>query len=807
MTEQRYYCGTPRRLQLIKEQSALNGLDYLEIANVAQTELRLVFAHPLPGEVGEIPAAPPLLDRGNFRIEGGERTRGIRVTGVTVSGNEALITVDKAGDFSTYSLHLVADASLPDSLPPAGFDPWLAAIDFSFKVECPSDFDCAAPVPCDEPELAEPELNYLAKDYESFRRLLRDRMALLMPDWKDRSPADLQITLVELLAYLGDQLSQYQDAVTGETYLLTSRLRRSVARHVRPLDYRLHEGANARCFVHLAVTAASAADGAVLPVESPLFTALKNTGPAVDPALLSEALAQQPTVFETMSELTLRAEQNSIPLHTWSDADCCLPKGATRAWLVNTPDRGLAAGDLLAFEEIASPETGLPQDADPTRRHVVRLTGTRLLRDDLESVDVLEVTWDREDALPFPLCVSAEVLAVDGTPQVVETGLARGNIVPADHGLSIQGVTLDPATPQGEEPYEPRLPRQPLVFREPFEPGTAGSQPAVRLLSQELRATLPAMLLTDGTETWFPKLDLLRSGRFDPHFVAEPERDGSTHLRFGNGRYGKVPPTGTALAASLRQGGGPAGNIGAGALRHVASTLIGIEGLRNILPASGGQAAESLDEAKAFAPYAYRVQRRAVVAEDYAAVAQEDPDVQQATAEHRWFGSWYTVVVIVDGREGRLVSEDAVFRQRLLARLETRRMAGVDLQLRDPRFLNLDLYLKVCAKGGVFNADLREALIDRFSSGRRRDGLLGFFHPDNLTFGQTLYLSEVLAAAMEVDGVASVEIGHLHPWGQETGDYLTAGIIAPGQGEVLRLENNPSLPEHGVFDCEVHGGL
>ena len=51
------------------------------------------------------------------------------------------------------------------------------------------------------------------------------------------------------------------------------------------------------------------------------------------------------------------------------------------------------------------------------------------------------------------------------------------------------------------------------------------------------------------------------------------------------------------------------------------------------------------------------------------------------------------------------------------------------------RFLNLDLYLKVCAEGGVFNADLREALIDRFSSGRRRDGQLGFFHPDNLTFG------------------------------------------------------------------------
>ena len=183
MSDQRYHCGTPRRLQLIKEQSALNGLDYLEIANAAQTQLRVVFAHPLPGQPGEVPPAPPLLDRGNFRIEGGERTRGIQVVGLATNGNEALITVDRAGDFSTYTLRLVADATLPESLPPPGFDPWLAVIDFSFKVECPSDFDCAAEVPCDEPELVEPELNYLAKDYESFRRLLLDRMALLMPDW------------------------------------------------------------------------------------------------------------------------------------------------------------------------------------------------------------------------------------------------------------------------------------------------------------------------------------------------------------------------------------------------------------------------------------------------------------------------------------------------------------------------------------------------------------------------------------------------------------------------------------------------
>src|SRR3712207_7620689 len=49
-------------------------------------------------------------------------------------------------------------------------------------------------------------------------------------------------TLVELLAYTGDYLSYYQDAVATEAYLETARRRISVRRHVRLIDYPMHEG-------------------------------------------------------------------------------------------------------------------------------------------------------------------------------------------------------------------------------------------------------------------------------------------------------------------------------------------------------------------------------------------------------------------------------------------------------------------------------------------------------------------------------------------------------------------------------------
>ena len=67
-----------------------------------------------------------------------------------------------------------------------------------------------------------------------------------MPDWRERNPADLGVALVELLAYVGDHLSYRQDAVATEAYLGTARRRVSVRRHARLVDYRMHDGCNAR---------------------------------------------------------------------------------------------------------------------------------------------------------------------------------------------------------------------------------------------------------------------------------------------------------------------------------------------------------------------------------------------------------------------------------------------------------------------------------------------------------------------------------------------------------------------------------
>ena len=232
-----YFCANPRRRDEVRKVNFLNGIDFIEVAPADQRTLLVHFIRPVAG-----------LTKGNFRIVGGVRVKDVQVqTLVSTAGEVVTLQTDRSGDFSTYTLQLVTSAAVGDV--PPGFDPMLAAVSFSFKVNCPSDYDCASELDCPEPQFPAPHINYLAKDYASFRKLILDRLAVTMPEWRERNPADLGITLVELLAYAGDQLSYYQDAVATEAYISTARRRTSVRRHARLVDYAMHDGQNARAWL------------------------------------------------------------------------------------------------------------------------------------------------------------------------------------------------------------------------------------------------------------------------------------------------------------------------------------------------------------------------------------------------------------------------------------------------------------------------------------------------------------------------------------------------------------------------------
>ena len=819
MTTTQYRCGNERRRQEVRRSPGSNppnGIDYLEVLS-DQRVLRLHFLKPLPT------APDQTVTPANVAIAGGTRVRNIRVAAVAATGNVLSVLVREAGDFATYTLRLVTSATNRDA--PDWLDPQLAALAFSFKIDCPSDFDCRAEDECVESLPPAPVIDYLAKDYASFRRLMLDRLAVVMPHWRERNPADVGIALVETLASAADQLSYFQDAVATEAYLGTARRRVSVRRHARLLDYLMHDGANARAWVHVRLV--DDVDQAQLWVVDPVtgertrFLTRVVGGVAVPEAEFAAlAVGARAEVFEPLHDQPLFAAHNEIRFYTWGDEACCLPAGATRATLRRRSSTGaevqLAAGDVLVFEEVRGPETGDPADADPTHRHAVRLTDDPILREDplfLEGappapIPVVEIAWAPADALPFPLCLSATV----GGDLIEDVSVARGNIVLADHGRTIEGEALAPIS--ADAPYRPTLASGPVTQQGnvavtsgrlvPFDPAA----PAAEALRWDLRAVRPVVELREGGAAgvlWRPQRDLLASDRFATEFVVEAEEDGRAYLRFGTPPLGRTPTA--ALAATYRVGNGRRGNIGADAIAHIVAAPLAnaVAAVRNPLPAAGGIDPEPIEQVRLYAPQAFRTQERAVTEADYGAAAERHPEVQKAAATRRWTGSWYTMFLTIDRARGLPV--DRALETSLRRHLERFRLAGHDLEVEGPRFVPLDVVLRVCVAPGYFRANVRQALLEVFSSGALPGGGRGFFHPDNFTFGQPVFLSRIVAAAMAVPGVTWVDVERVQRWGQRAQGERERGSIEFGRLEIARLDNDASLPENGKIEFDMQGGL
>jgi hypothetical protein len=837
-----YRCGNENRRDAVRNAKdsngdpILNGMDYLEVVSADEKTLELHFIHPLPGQTGGVPSTGDPLSDNNFVVLGGVRVQGITLKVSATADNVITLVASSAGDYSTYALQLVAGEE--SEQPPSGFDPQLAALRFTFKIECPSDFDCAPEDDCPPDSLPAPLIDYLAKDYSSFRRLMLDRLSTIMPNWTERNAADMGIALVESVAYAADHVSYYQDAVATEAYLGTARERVSMRRHARLLDYAMHDGCNARAWVTLEVTPGGAIDGAVLPMGTSLLTRGMDDTFVVAPADLKDLLENEhPLVFETLHDVTLSSTHNRIRLYTWDDTECCLPKGSTRATLHNDPGLSLAAGDILVFEEILGPDTGAAPDADPAHRHAVRLTevatedtnGDPLL-DPLHNTPIAEIEWDSADALPFPLCVSAVIASDTGSHLVEDLSVARGNTVLTDHGLTITGEDLGNIRTDSAGNLERPALREGPVTRQGHSRDRFGelvrddenepvvfdpSAPAVSAMVWEMRDTLPAVKLIengDASRPWLPRFDLLTSSRFDQHFALETENDARARIRLGDGFHGEKPKPDSTFKADYRIGNGADGNVGAEAITRIVLAGGGVERVRNPLPAHGGADPESMEEVRQYAPQAFRTQERAVTEADYAEMAERHPEVQKAAATLRWTGSWYTVFITVDRTNGRVV--DAAFEQEMRAFIERFRLAGEDIEVDGPRFVPLDVVFTVCLLPGYSRAQVKEALLDRFSSRVLSDGTLGFFHPDRFTFGQTVYLSQLIALAMSVPGVKWVDAedtalkpNRFRRWGQPASGEFEAGMIQFGRLEIARLDNDPSVPENGRVDFIMEGDM
>jgi hypothetical protein len=830
-------CDEPRRLA-VEAHATLNGIDYLEVLD------RDAPPGSLPQRTLLVHCLKPLsaLDERNVVILGGERVRDVKAewamiaasltnppaTAAEISSLSALpdadrvlvVRTDSEGDFSTYTLRLQRSAIDPE--PPPSFDPQLAEVEFTFKVECPTDFDCGPRHSCAEPSYPSPDVDYLAKDYSSFRRLMLDRLAQVLPDWSARTPADLGVTLVELLAYAGDQLSYFQDAVATEAYLATARRRTSLRRHAVLVDYAVHEGSNARTWVQLQL--ATGVPSAVIALEG--LQLLTRVAPL--PARISDdpfsrdhrdAFAAAPTVFEPMdpdgrlvldgtSTVTLFAELHEIQFYTWGQQRCCLPSGATRATLAGHLVN-LAAGDVLLFEELVGPLTGELSDADPSHRHAVRLTAVRHttwdsgsaepLVDPLPAVppEITEIEWDAADALPFPLCISSRTDEEHGRRYIEGVSVARGNVILADHGRTVSGETLevvpkpplrfpiptgaDRCDPPSREPlpvrYRPSLRSAPLTH--------AGTVERVERVGDAITRTrlrfdrhVPAARALDWNDA--DVLPVIRLTSKDPASGAGPDitwearRDLLSSAADDDAFVVESEADGTAF---LRFGDDEHGRRPEPKTSFTATYRIG-QGLGGNVGAGAIAHVVSGDVRLAGARNPLPA-RGGTEPETAAQIRRRAPEAYRTQQRAVTPDDYARVVERFPGVQRAaarqrwtgswhtmFIAVDLVggepltdtLRDELETFVEPFRMAGHEVALDDGVRVSLELEMTICVRAGYSRSDVQGSVLELLGTRQTSDGRRGLFHPDALSFGQAVYLSPIYAAVRSVPGVESVEI-------------------------------------------------
>ena len=582
-----------------------------------------------------------------------------------------------------------------------------------------------------------------------------------------------------------------------------------------------------------------------------------------------------------------------IQIYTWQNGDCCLEQDATDCVLVDgyaTNDSSkqprernlkLRVGDVIIFEEVIGPQTGSSNDADPMRRHAVRLTSVEPIVDALTNAPLLRVTWSIEDALPLSFCLSKMGNPNKGCQWLTDISVVRGNVVLVDHGETLPPEdlgTVDREPPDYRcrcvgvldeisvraKPFKPALHAPGLTFttglnslpsalktlqQKPWEatpalelsslwPMPDGSGPVFvwdeyeKLQTGELATfpsddarkrawlnTLPSSnqsskssLTPTGliakADHWIAKCELLKSSGDDRHFVVEMDDDTLAHIRFGSAGMGLAPQAGECFRAQYRTGSGPEGNVGHESITTFrpaqAQPTLNVT-VRNPLAATGGAAPETLDEARRNAPHVFRKrQLRAITADDYARFAEKNPRVQRAGVEIVWSGARQCVRVALDPYGTTKIPDDLTAEVRD-ALLPFRRI-GHDLEVIPATYASVDLVLNICVQAQVLRGDVEVAVRDALTSGLKRDGTPGFFHPDRLSFGEPVRISRIIAAVQRLPGVMSVKVDTLRRYGGHMCDELSKGYLEVAALEVARLDQDPNYPENGKLTLNIGGG-
>jgi uncharacterized phage protein gp47/JayE len=273
-----------------------------------------------------------------------------------------------------------------------------------------------------------------------------------------------------------------------------------------------------------------------------------------------------------------------------------------------------------------------------------------------------------------------------------------------------------------------------------------------------------------GFELWQEVEDFYASGPDDMHFRLNYTTGA---IEFGDGDHGRIPtanptPQMNVIAREYRSGGGRAGNVAAGALSALQSSIDGVAGVSNARAAYGGSDEEELDDAKLRAPLALKSKNRAVTSEDFEYLAMATPGVRLRRAKalplhHPEFNTAplpgvVTVVIVPDGDAPNPAPSEAT-RRLVCEHLGAHRLLTSEVFVMAPVYrlvrIEADIVVHRSADLSVVKHEVEEALTRWFHP------LDGGDEGSGWPFGGEIFYSSIYRVLLQVEGVARIRENQL----------------------------------------------
>jgi len=259
----------------------------------------------------------------------------------------------------------------------------------------------------------------------------------------------------------------------------------------------------------------------------------------------------------------------------------------------------------------------------------------------------------------------------------------------------------------------------------------------------------------------------------DRNYVLRTEDNGNTTVIFGNGQTGARLPSGVEnVRAVYRSGIGKPGNVKAEQISILATRPLGLKGVINPLPATGGADRESHDRARRNIPLAVMALDRLVSTQDYADFARTFAGIGKASAKELSNGRQTVVHVTIAGADDIPIDQNSDLYRNLLQALKQQGdpYQPIQLVLRELTVLILVTSIKV----------LPDYLWE-FVEPKIRATLLDTFSFERLELGQTVSLSEIISTVQKVPGVDFVDVDIFDSISETEAKTITATIESPNQ--------------------------